>query len=83
MALPEHMHGGIERYIDNGISPGGFLEAVFANDLMGAFYRADSTNVEYIREYAQFIYSHAPSNCHGDYETVYNWKGTVQMQEEN
>ena len=44
MAIPEHMWGAIVRYYENGIPPGGFLEAVINNDLREACARADEIN---------------------------------------
>ena len=31
--IPEHMRGGIERYVNHGIPPGSFLTAIICNDL--------------------------------------------------
>src|SRR5580765_5875680 len=39
--VPEHLHGGIVRYIINGILPGGFLRSVIANDAISVVCRAD------------------------------------------
>ena len=35
--IPQHMRGGIERYVMNGVPPGSFLTAVLSNDLKEAF----------------------------------------------
>ena len=83
LSLPAHMHGAIERYIDNGILPGGFLEAVFANDLTLACMRADYINIQHINDYARFLHWEAPSACHGSTKIVENWYGTIQPSEEN
>ena len=42
--IPDHMHGAVIRYVEDGIEPGGFLEAVLCNDLKGAVMRADAIN---------------------------------------
>lgn len=71
--LPDHMHGAVERYIDNGIPPGSFVRAVMENDLMGAFGRADAINLGAMLDWANFVYNHAPSICHGSPAAVAEW----------
>ena len=63
--IPERMIGGIRRYIENGIEPGGFLSAVLCNDLLEACGRADDENRTLIFQYVQFFYCCAPSECWG------------------
>ena len=58
--IPPHMWGAIERYIDNGIHPGGFLAAVIENDLKEAVNRADNKNIRALPEYVRWFYNHAP-----------------------
>ena len=71
--LPAHMQGGMRAYIEDKIPPGGFLRAVLANDLTGAFGRADHINVHRIRDYVDFLYNEAPSSCWGSEEKVSAW----------
>ena len=71
--LPEHMQQPMSDYIEKGIAPGSFLSAVLSNDLMGAFGRADSTNIYRIKDFASFLYNHAPSLCHGSPTRVAKW----------
>jgi hypothetical protein len=52
---------------------GGFLTAVFANDLFKAVSRADETNLALIPIYCSYIYWELPSTCHGSYEIVKKW----------
>ncbi len=70
--LPEYMRGGVIRYVIDGIPPGGFLEAVFCNDLVEAASRADSENQTMLFQYAQFLY-HAPGGCWGNEKVVEEW----------
>lgn len=74
-AIPGHMRGGIERYVMNGVPMGGFLTAVFANDLMTACGKADEENRHAIFSYAAFLYNHVPATCKGSYEAVEAWIG--------
>jgi hypothetical protein len=71
--LPEHLHGGLVRYIVLGIEPGHFLSAVMKNDLFGAVGRADSGNVEIIPAICKFLYNYAPSSCFGSKEKFDAW----------
>lgn len=71
--IPQHMRGGIERYVMNGVPMGGFLTAIFANDFQEAAGRADDENRQAFFGYAQFLYNSVPSNCKGSYETVGAW----------
>lgn len=73
--IPEHMHGAVERYLEKGIPGGSFLTAVLANDLMGAFGRADLTNQQCMKGWAEFVYNYLPASSHGSYEIVEQWKG--------
>ena len=71
----KYMEHGVKLYVEEGIQPGSFLRAVLANDFMGAVARADSSNGELLREWAQFVYNYLPPVCWGSYETVDKWKG--------
>ena len=71
-SLPRHADS-IRRYVEDGIPMGGFLTAVFANDLLGAVGRADAENQHLLRDYAVWIYNESPSQCHGSRERVNAW----------
>ena len=43
-SIPPHMHEGVRAYVLQGVEPGGFLYAVFSNNLVDSFARADNTN---------------------------------------
>lgn len=81
--IPEHCREGVMDYIMNGVEPGDFLRAVFENNLIGAFGKADSINSERLRDYAKFLYSYAPSQCHGSPLKVRAWceKGGINGME--
>lgn len=72
-SLPEHMRGAIYRYIQLGISPGGFGRAVLENDLVGAFNKADDTNMFFMRRWVDWLYNYAPPNCWGSPGNVVVW----------
>lgn len=71
--VPEHMRGAIERYLNHGIEPGGFMMAVLCNDLVGALGRADHINRERIHDIVEYLYNNAPAACWGSPGKVSAW----------
>jgi hypothetical protein len=71
--IPHYMHGGLTRWIEQGIPPGHFLTALLTNDLRETFERADDANVECIGDYLKFLYCHAPAGCWGSPERFDSW----------
>ena len=71
--IPERMMPGIQRYINEGIPPGGFLTAVIENNLSGACGRADDENIRNLPAYASYFYNEAPSHCWGSPKKMENW----------
>ena len=49
--IPAHMRDGAERYINDGIEPGGFMMAVLTNDFKGVMGRADDINKLHLQEW--------------------------------
>lgn len=71
--IPSHLMGAIDRYINLGISPGGFLSAVIQNDLFGAFNRADNLSKEHIEDIVTYIYNYLPHSCWGSRQAQLDW----------
>lgn len=71
--IPDYMKGNVKEYIEKGRMLGGFLQAVFENNLVEAYSRADNINTHNMRNYAQFLYCHAPAMCWGDESAVKTW----------
>ena len=71
--VPKHIHGGILRYIHEGIEPGDFLYSIITNDLRGSFGRADHINKPRIGDILMFFYNYAPGICWGSPEKVEAW----------
>ena len=71
--LPEHIRGGMQRYIDDGILPGSFLQAVIKDQLVESFSLADETNIERMFDIAGFMYNEAPRGCRGSKEVMMKW----------
>ena len=80
--IPERMRFGIERYINYGIPPGGFLKAVITNNLSEAIARADDENLANLPAFVAYFYNEAPSMCWGSVENYRKWKGLNNMNKE-
>ena len=71
--LPEHMRDAARLYIEQGIPPGSFLQAVICNDLFGAYRRADDINQAAMRDWVVFFYNEAPAACFGSEKQYSAW----------
>jgi hypothetical protein len=71
--IPEYMMPGLMRWIEEGVTPGDFLQAVLRNDLRAACEQADNTNKRNLPAYIAFLYNHAPSACWGSDSKVDAW----------
>lgn len=72
-SLPDYMQGGMRRYIENGIIPGAFLQAVLTNNLYAACRYADVININLLPLYVVFLHSEAPSDCFGSELIMEAW----------
>jgi hypothetical protein len=71
--IPERTQAALRRYVEQRLTPGGFLIAVLTNDLMGAISQADSDNIRVLRDICTFVYNHIPSDAWGNGDKVYAW----------
>lgn len=71
--LPPHIRGGVKRYIEDGILPGDFLQAVICNNLKESFMHADEINTQRMWDIVSFFYNEAPMNCWGSQERMVQW----------
>ena len=71
--IPEYMHGGIIRFYEDYLPPGDFLTAVIDNDLKEAAGRADSTNINCLKNYVMWFYNHAPGGTWGRQGATHDW----------
>lgn len=80
--LPEHLRGGLTRYLTFGMEPGRFLCAVLENDLAGAAGRCSEPTEERVeaclRSLVQFLYNYAPAACWGSREKRVEWQAETQ-----
>ena len=71
--IPGRMQGAIQRYVDNGIRPGRFLEAVICNNLFASVGEADEENLQNLPAYTAYFYNETPSACWGSKEKMEAW----------
>ena len=71
--VPEHLASGIVWYVYTGRPMGGFLTAVFANDLREAVMRAGPESLPGLKPLLLFIYNELPGLCHGSPSEVAAW----------
>ena len=71
--IPEHCRDGVRDYIEKGHPVGDFLTAIFQNSLVHSFAMADDTNIEKLKDYAQFLYWETPSEAWGSPAKVTAW----------
>ena len=71
--IPSRIMEGIGRYVEHGIPPGDFLQAVIRNDLAGAVARADHESLEVIREIVLYFANEVPPECQGSREALSAW----------
>ncbi len=71
--VPQHMHEGVIRWIENGIYPGSFQRHIFENDFAQAVYHADQTNFNSMGRWACFLASYAPDGSWGSVEAMKAW----------
>ena len=59
--IPEHCQEGVRAYFEEGRPIGGFLTAIFENDLVGAIRQADDVNIGRLVDYVSFLYNQMPA----------------------
>lgn len=72
--LPEHMRDGMKLYLERGIEPGSFLEAVLSNDLRAACECADHINQRRLFDIVSWLYNEAPAGSWGSPENFNHWR---------
>ncbi len=77
--IPGYMLPAFVRHVVEGGHMGHFLTAVFENNLMEAFARADPTNSRMMDSYLKAIHNAVPPGCHGSVEKVIAWRKSGGM----
>ena len=63
----------LDRYIKEGVHPGGFLSKVLSNDLMGAMVDADDCGKRCLPELLHLILNHFPTKSFGSPSAIDGW----------
>lgn len=71
--LPEHLRGGVQRYIEHGVIPGSFLVAVICNALREAVGYADDESLAALSNIVRWFTWNAPSECWGSGDKMAKW----------
>ena len=81
--VPLHSRKTIERYLEYGIEPGGFLTALFSDNLTDTVRYADEANVKSLVQWTMFVFWELPHEAVGSKEKVqaHIEKGGYQCQE--
>jgi hypothetical protein len=61
----DHAKQKLEDYSKKHQAPGGFLQAVLANDLIGAVGSADKESLQILPDIAKYVFNNIPSNVWG------------------
>jgi len=72
---PVHILDSINRYVEHGIEPGGFVTAVLSNDLAATLQAADTKSLRGLPDILQYIFWEIPSVCWGSKAKVKAWIG--------
>ena len=80
--IPDYTLESLQRWTDQGIPTGGFLQAVLEHDLFEAYKRGDDQNLAALHSIVSFIYNELPSNCHGSKADVLAWYKRHREQRE-
>ena len=78
----QHTREALDRWVENGWYPGGFLEAVLTNNLFGAIGHADDMNRVAIFDICSYVYNEIPGNCHGSHEAMSAWAEMRRAEQE-
>lgn len=78
--IPDRMMPAIRRYIDEGVIPRGFLQAVICNDLQEAWGYADDENLENLPAYVAFFCDETPLICWGSRKKMLAWAEKIRKE---
>lgn len=72
--VPRSLHPGMISHALAGQPVGGFLTALFSNDLLGTLLRADDENLRCLVNICRWVWWSAPNDCHGSRKRVSEWQ---------
>jgi len=72
-AIPKRITEALERYEQDGILPGHFMQAVLSNNLFYAVSMADDNSCAALKQIVHYVYNEMPGNCWGSKDVVNEW----------
>jgi len=72
--LHPRQHGEIFAYVEYGLPPGEFLQAVLTNDLRGATRFADPYNLTRLPSLVTWLWNEVPAPCWGSPQKYHQWR---------
>ena len=70
---PVQIIESLERYRDNGVPSGDFLQAVLENNLCNSMGRADADNLLALPDIVAWVYNRMPASAWGSPEKYRKW----------
>lgn len=80
--VPQHDRESIKLYIEHGLLPGSFLQAVISNDLSEAIGQADHINIAHLPTIVAWFYHCAPAMCWASRQKMQAWLRTNHSNKE-
>lgn len=72
--VPEHLQGGLRRYIEQGVRPGGALWGILCNGpAFDVVMHCDEIALAALRDIYRFLYNYAPGACWGMRQVCEAW----------
>lgn len=76
--VPAHLKLGLRMYLERGVIPGSFLQAVLKNDLAEAIAHADNASLAGLKGLVSYLFNHVPTVAWKSREAVMDWASTSQ-----
>jgi hypothetical protein len=73
--IPQHLQGGLLRWIACAVPAGHFMQAVLSNNLFEAFNRGDQTSAAAMKNIVVFLQNYAPFSASKSH--FESWEGLV------
>lgn len=80
--IEERFKEAIDRYVEQGIPTGSFLEAVLCNNLKESIGRADHYAIMNLKDIVVYLYNDIPTSAWGSPEKVKSWMAKFNEQPE-
>jgi hypothetical protein len=76
--LPEHLREGMRLYLQDGVTPGGWMCAVLDNDLSNAVQRCDDRALGTLRNLFEWLCMYAPASAWGAPDKRAAWQNEIR-----